>query len=180
MAATVKQLNFINQLVSEREVGEVEAAKIFEICAMPEAEPRTDISKLIDGLMKLPKKGNLRVNVLVELGLEKSMYAIPRDEVPVDLHGLMGGNDHLFVVIAEYRGTVYMRQLHGAPGSFSRSKIPAAQVKQIAHLLDGNTQRYTQLFGTLYSCCGSCGAELTDVTSRALKLGPDCRKKFGL
>jgi hypothetical protein len=47
------------------------------------------------------------------------------------------------------------------------------------NIISQDPYKYAKIFGQHYSCCGSCGAELTDPVSRELQLGPECRKKFG-
>jgi hypothetical protein len=74
---------------------------------------------------------------------------------------------------------LYIRQLHGAPGSFNRSKLTADGVRAVVGTIKLDPYRYAKLFGTHYTCCGSCGAALTDERSREIQLGPECRKKFG-
>lgn len=187
MSASPRQREFINKLLEERVVPEGVADEIRVLMDKPDAEPRLHISVVIDQLLEMPKKGAGAGSAGGSAaggywaGIEKAKYAIPRSDLPIAVHALMGGNDHLFVEVREYMERVYIRQLHGAPGSFSRSKInDRALVNEIVRVLRGSCLEYTQLFGDLYSCCGVCGAELTDETSRRLKLGPTCRGRFGL
>jgi hypothetical protein len=103
--------------------------------------------------------------------------------VPTDVLELTDADDSFsgdlaFFEVREYMSTLYMRQLHGAPGRFNRSKLSAASVKAIIGIIAADPYRYTRMFGEHYACCGSCGAELTDQRSRELQLGPECRKKF--
>jgi hypothetical protein len=150
---------------------------------------KKDASRIIENLLAAPKKarparpaamrgGNPNVADMI-----KSKYAVPTSELAMfsDLIGLdaMKG-DLLFIEVKEYRGTIYMRRLQGAPGSFLRLRLPREAEDALAAHIKIDAYRYTRLFGEHYRCCGKCGAELTDEKSRALMLGPDCRKAFGL
>jgi hypothetical protein len=53
-------------------------------------------------------------------------------------------------------------------------------IKAIVETIEYDPYKYARLFGEHYTCCGSCGAPLTDNKSRELMLGPECRKKFSL
>jgi hypothetical protein len=85
----------------------------------------------------------------------------------------------LFLEIREYMGNLYMRRLTGAVGGFTRHKVPSKDSVAIMNIIAQDPYKYAKIFGQHYSCCGSCGAELTDPVSRDLQLGPECRKKFG-
>jgi hypothetical protein len=75
---------------------------------------------------------------------------------------------------------VYMRRLIGAPGDFLRIKLKPTTVDTLAELLADDSLRYAQTFGRVYTCCGKCGAPLTDDESRRLAIGPKCRGAWGL
>lgn len=191
MTATPAQRNFADTLIRERDVPAETVEMINRLFADPDASPRRGgpISEVIDGLLRRPRRAaraaaaapaaHGAVFAAID-ALEVSKYAIPAVDLPAALMPVVAGNDHLFVEVREYRGRKYLRRLHGAPGSFSRSKLPLAVTGDIAAVLTGHTLRYSQKFGELYTCCGVCGAELTDETSRALKLGPVCRQRWGL
>jgi hypothetical protein len=178
--ASEKQQAFITSLVDDRECDK--AAILAELPFMSKKKA----SEVIDRLLSSPKrakagavapKGNPSVSDMI-----KSKYAIPTAEFAIvsDLPGLDSvKGDLLFLEVKEYKGTVYMRRLHGAPGSFVRSKMPREAEDALAGIIKADAYRFTKLFGEHYRCCGKCGAELTDEKSRALMLGPDCRKAFG-
>jgi hypothetical protein len=83
------------------------------------------------------------------------------------------------VEIREYMGNLYMRRLTGSVGGFTRWKVSNKDSIALSEIIGRDPYRYAKMFGQHYSCCGSCGAELTDPKSRELQLGPECRKKFG-
>jgi hypothetical protein len=76
-------------------------------------------------------------------------------------------------------GNLYMRRLHGSLGGFTRVRMANSDAITVVETIARNPYKYARIFGEIYSCCGSCGAELTDPKSRELQLGPECRKKFG-
>ena len=180
--ASEKQISFVCDLLDKREV-DAELAEIITEAIANEAYTKAMASADIDAFLKLPKRARATKSTgamqTLLASVPKSKYAIPTLELELsdadeDFHG-----DLVFLEIKEYMSTLYMRQLHGAPGSFNRSKLSVASVKAIVQILASDPYKYANLFGKHYACCGSCGAELTDPVSRELQLGPECRKKFG-
>jgi hypothetical protein len=195
MSATPKQRDFFDQLLRERQIpAEYPLEDIHALLVSPDVTP-AQLRPVFDELCKLPKKAarpgapssarpQRTDQVLRDLEIPPAMYALASGAfLPAD-RTLLGGddNDHVFLAVGEYKDTRYIRRLHGAPGSFSRTKLPDRDLEQrVARVIHAEGPRNaTQLFGSLYTCCGKCGAELTDKVSRALKLGPHCRKEFGL
>lgn len=177
LEATPRQISFVRDLISSREVDADIATHIEEVIELG-LYSKAHASADIDAFLKLAKRAKPSSGMQALLAsVPKSKYAIPMSEL--ELSSIESKNDLLFVEIKEYMNTLYMRQLHGSPGSFNRSKLTTEQVKDVIAVLSVEPYKYTRLFGEHYSCCGSCGAELTDSRSRELQLGPECRKKFG-
>jgi hypothetical protein len=109
----------------------------------------------------------------------KSKYAIPVEELDIALNSTPLNGDLLFLEIREYMNNLYMRRLTGSVGGFTRWKVANDDAVTLVNIIAQDPYKYTKIFGQHYSCCGSCGAELTDPISRELQLGPECRKKFG-
>jgi len=174
-----KQVDFILTLLSERDI---EAGTADEMRENLPAMDKRQASDLIASLLKLPKLPRVRrPNPTQEFlaAIQKSKYALPVSHInhldlDFEIHG-----DLLFVEVREYMGTLYMRRLTGSLGGFTRHKLSVQDVIDLAKVIASNQYLYAKTFGEHYSCCGSCGAELTDPTSRSLQLGPECRKKFG-
>lgn len=173
-----KQVGFIKSLLAQRDIDEdVAQVHLANLATMDKATA----SKLIDALLQLPKAAR-PANTPLQTALAsipKSKYAVHTEdlqyaELDADLHG-----DILFLEVREYMGHLYMRQLTGALGGFNRIKLVSSDAIQIANIIARDPYKHAMLFGKVYTCCGSCGAELTDPTSRELQLGPECRKKFG-
>lgn len=177
--ASDKQRDFIARLLTERVVdaglrAQLETALAHDTIDIAEA------SKVITKLMSAPRTKAVTNNPAGQAllaSIPKSRYAI--GEVDLTGSSITVNNDLLFVEVREYMGTLYMRRLHGAPGAFTRSKLTMEQVRDIVGIIATDPYKYTRLFGQHHTCCGSCGAELTDERSRELQLGPECRKKFG-
>jgi hypothetical protein len=180
-APSEAQVKFIEDLLAEKELTD---AEIETYSAALPSYSRKEASQLIDLLLTRPKKihkvGSPKGMMQEALAkAPKSKYAVPNDELDISLEYTKLTSDHLFVEIREYMGNLYMRRLHGAPGGFSRSRVNNADAIAIVEHIAKDPYKYARTFGEIYSCCGSCGAELTDVRSRELMLGPECRKKFG-
>jgi hypothetical protein len=178
--ASDKQRDFIAKLITERVLDDAERARIETALAYDTLDVAA-ASETIGALLKAPRRSAATKNPAGQALLAripKSRYAI--GEAELSGSSVEVNNDLLFIEVREYRGTLYMRRLHGAPGSFTRTKLSAEQVKDIVDIVATDPYKYARLFGEHHTCCGSCGAELTDERSRELKLGPECRKKFGL
>lgn len=182
--ATGKQINFIKSLIDEREMTQDERSA--RSTTMHLLSTKT-ASELIDTLLKLPKRADKVAFTATATGslqaslakAPKSKYAIPVEEIDIIVENTPMHGDLLFIEIREYMNRLFMRRLTGAPGGFSRWHVNPKDAAIIAEHLAKDPYRYVKIFGEHYSCCGSCGAELTDPVSRELQLGPECRKKFG-
>lgn len=195
MPASDKQRTFAENLHREREIPEHVWNALREKMDSPSLMPR-HISADFDAIIKAnyPRRsrsaGGAPPAAAVEypdwFQREKACYAFPVDGLPQETRDRLvrAGQDYLFFEVVErYEGKRrFCNKLTGAPGSFSRSKISAADQRVLWDALGvGNVQRnLSQLFGMIYSCCGVCKAELTDDLSRELHLGPVCRRRFGL
>lgn len=172
--ATPKQQAFILDLLTKREY-EVEEG--FVVNSPKEA------SELIANLLNAPYKKvvkNSDPSYEALSKLPKSNYAIPVMELPVEFMEEDIKSEYLFVAINEYKGTFYVRRLHGSVGGFTRTKMSKQDNEAIVQILSANPYNYAKIFGKVYSCCARCNAELTDDTSRQLMLGPVCRQAFGM
>lgn len=173
-AATEKQQAYIAALLKEREYD----TRLDHIIIKSPA----DASKVIDILKAAPKKAGVKpANPLSEAlsMMPNARYAIRTSDLVMDFMNEQIKGDLLFVEVATFKGHKYLRRLHGAPGDFNRSKMSVQDSLAVLGVIAQNPYEHTKLFGQHYACCGKCGAELTDEKSRALMLGPTCRKEFG-
>jgi len=169
--ATERQMAFIKNLIAERDVAPISFAGM----TVGEA------SSKIEELLATPKKQAIVRFSETLAGLPKSKYALPYQLVaPVFTDNTQFNNDYLFVEVREYRGTTYMRKLQGSLGGFTRTRLTRDEEQSIYNILSMNPVEYITKFGEVFSCCGKCGAALTDAISRARLLGPDCARSLGV
>lgn len=179
-APSIKQIEFIAKLKTEREVTPEVAALVPSTSA--------EASLLISNLLAsphLPKPQNgIWAEVQDRLALiPTGRYAVPAEDVQrlfPSATNVLSGNDHLFLKVYRYKQRLYMVRLYGSVGDFRTERIKPATQLALAALVRPRALELSQLFGTLFRVCGRCAAPLTDPESRRLSLGPDCRQVFGL
>ena len=181
-AASEKQVAFIDSLLNEREL---DAIQVTSFRSMLPTMTKKQASGMIDILLRQPKRVEKVPGATKSLLQEalskapKSKYAVPVSELDISLEDTPLTGDLLFIEVKEYMNNLYMRRLTGSVGGFTRHKVPSQDSIVIMNIIAKDPYKYAKIFGQHYSCCGSCGAELTDPVSRDLQLGPECRKKFG-
>ena len=181
-AASEKQVAFIDSLLNEREL---DAVQVTSFRSMLPTMTKKQASGMIDILLRQPKRVEKVPGATKSLLQEalskapKSKYAVPVSELDISLEDTPLTGDLLFIEVKEYMNNLYMRRLTGSVGGFTRHKVPSQDSIVIMNIIAKDPYKYAKIFGQHYSCCGSCGAELTDPVSRDLQLGPECRKKFG-
>ena len=178
-----KQTDFINTLLRERSVGD----SLRNAAAL--VKTTTEASMLINALLKAPRAAkpvaanDPRRDYLAALAdAENSKYAIPtrylRDALPTLAHWF--NNDLLFLEIRNYGGRKYFSRLVGAPGRFSRYRVPVTEGTVLLKFIAGRHIEFARLFAEHHKVCGRCAADLTDEESRRTGFGPTCRKAFGI
>ena len=181
-AASEKQVAFIDSLINEREL---DAITVSSFRSSLPTLTKKQASGMIDLLLRLPQRSTKVPGATKSLLQEalskapKSKYAVPVSELDISLEDTPLTGDLLFIEVKEYMNNLYMRRLTGSVGGFTRHKVPSQDSIVIMNIIAKDPYKYAKIFGQHYSCCGSCGAELTDPVSRDLQLGPECRKKFG-
>lgn len=177
---SIKQIEFINKLKSERVI-------TTEVAAL---NPSTsaEASLMITNLLAAPRKPKPLDGVYAEIQhrlelMPTGRYAVPAADVQAlfpNATDVLAGNDHLFIRTYRFKNRLYMVRLYGAPGDFRSERMKPATVLALAGLVRPRARELTQLFGSLFRICGRCAAPLTDPESRRLSLGPECRQVFGL
>ena len=190
--ASEKQKTFITDLLARKVLPNGHRAQI-DIMLKSETFKSREASLVIESLLKLkdaPKAvtftpaGTVAPDPVQEMlaTIPKAKYAVPAMTANL-LMGRPTTNDYAFFAVTQTRkGRYYIRQIVGAPGAFASYSMGRPAELALAKFLTmpGEALTATQKFGELYSCCGKCDAPLTDEKSRELKLGPVCRKSFGL
>jgi hypothetical protein len=179
-------MNFINDLLDGRDMPADVYAGFKTMISSPSFDKR-QASSVIDTLKAMPRKtapapAGTPKSLLAEAlaPIPNAKYAIPVEHVDIALKDVNINGDLLFIEVREYMGTRYVRRLTGSLGGFTRSKLTTEDTLALAKIIASDAYGYTKLFGQHYSCCGKCGAELTDPISRSLLLGPTCRQAFGV
>lgn len=187
--ASENQLTYLDDIIKMRDIPELmKAAYLGKRSTMD----KTVASGLISSFLKYPllstaataanfserdKKMKELMDIVADMPHAK--YAIPAEELMMDLLKRPIKNNLVFCELKKYRNRLYFRQLHGAPGHFSRSMFPVEDAIVFAKVIKRDPYNYTRIFADHYQCCGRCGAELTDEISRETRLGPTCRGYFG-
>lgn len=164
--ASPRQVKFINDLRRERGIPALTDAEAGALTGGMSGTASREIDRLVAqprvAVPAQPAGGRM----LADLPLSK--YAITEDGVMT------------FWVVAEFRGTRYMRLLVGAPGDFRRVKVGYDRARRVADAIRVDVHAAALAFAQHHTCCAVCGADLSDETSVRLGLGPICRQRFGL
>lgn len=182
-AASTKQLDFIAKLRTERTLPTYQERSYTSESAAGLTSKQASywINELLSTKPNvLPAPGPVGNRQVIEAleDVELSKYAVPARLLMIP--GLEVKGDLLFLEVRRFKETTYMRRLHGAPGRFQRTRLTPSQTIALAAVIKGKHVEFARLFGEHYTCCGRCGAELTDQRSREVFLGPECRKVFGV
>lgn len=194
MAASIKQLELIDTLVTELALeGDVKAG-VYQIARQPDARPAHEVRDLITGLIvrRDARRAAARADRPAGRGLFEDVpdgrYAISRPFLHVhDVDHLIGGEgDMIFVRVNTWTPpgkapVTYLRQLKGAPGAFDKLKLERDVTRRVVAALQAQGVLDAGLrFSQHYSRCARCLAELTDQRSRETGYGPDCRGVMGI
>lgn len=182
--ASQKQTDYIKALGEPRLQPDTYASVV---AAIEKGITSEGASNLIDLLLKTPKRDGfvpLNRNDEIQNALKtipKSKYALRVEDLEWAAPDLNArGNDTIFLEVREFKNRLYFNRLHGSLGDFRRTRVPYHNTSALINAIKKNPTAAVQLFGSLFSCCGCCGAPLTDAESRRLNLGPECRKRFNL
>ena len=171
--ATTPQKDYILSLLAARLV-ESDLRQTIEAGWDTLTKPEASI--VIDALKNSPY---LPKNLGTLATLPHAKYAVPVEMVEHSI-GEVIRDSLLFLEVKEFKGTIYMRRLHGSWGGFSKTKLTRADERVVCDVIATDPMAFIKKFGEHYARCARCGAELTDEKSRATYLGPDCRKALGV
>lgn len=191
--ATLKQLNFVHTLTSERDLNtNPELKERIRVAFLNGKVSSRQASEFINSLMATPRipkpvyRGveprDARLKELLDVLTEvpNAKYALPAAGLRQALVGDWGQNDLIFLQVREYRKEKRFFRLSGAPGHFNRLRVNLTDALTLAKVIKADPLQHTQRYAKHYRVCGRCDAELTDEVSRAYSLGPTCRKAFGI
>lgn len=195
---TERQLSYLTDLVRDR-VASIDGDAPSDLARLTRwlAKPRSrkEVSEMIDRMRAKPRRtaaGHPAASPLTRPRPAPVQWAGPVPESVTDskyavYSGVLASlpepwarQEICFFEVKKLRGRRQIRRLLGAPGGFSRSLVPAALADELYEKLADQdfALSASTLFGRVYQCCGTCGAELTDEVSRELHQGPICRKRW--
>jgi hypothetical protein len=171
--ATAKQASFIDSLLAERDHEFKTAVDIVKAEALKD---RKVASALIQHLLTLPK-----LTGKVTTTVEPTLYAlVPAGHYAVD--SATGNNDTDFYRVdkptdGRWAGRTFVKRVIGGKADTPvRGKEAEAALNRI---VDAGVQEAALRYGKEIGRCCKCNRHLTDETSRAYGMGPDCRQKVG-
>lgn len=173
--ATEKQIGFLKSLIAERNQDNVKGDTVETIMnVLGEIfVVKHEASSAISDLLDQPKVIKVSAPVAVPQGGLLDGLPLSNYAVEIADEGLV------FLRIAEFKGTIYLRQLVGAPGDFQKIKPVGARRALLANAIKAVGPKIAAArFGEEFTICGVCSSPLTDELSRERKIGPVCWKKF--
>lgn len=179
------RVKYANDLLGKRETGSLPVNLLEVAMHLMEGKPVSagEIGPLIDALRDCPRKGTATpapvaqaeaepakatgptLRDLAEPLADKGYYALRDQENPGKIH---------YYRITRRKGYVKVQEQASDelwPVDYRRA---LAVVKA---LLDSGVEAAQHLYADTLEKCYRCGRTLTDETSRALRIGPECRKK---
>jgi len=174
--ASDKQLAFVRDLSTDRVDTGINGETIETIMNVLEGKIVTssEASSAITDLLKQPKviKDADKIVKSVAPGL---LDGLPLSNYAVEI----AGEGLVFLKIAEFKGTIYLRQLVGAPGDFKKIKPVGARRVMLAEAIKAVGPKIAAArYGAEFTVCGACNSPLTDELSRQRRIGPVCYDKF--
>lgn len=163
---TDKQVAFLAKLVAERP-----SQGITDAAAMAAALGKAKTSQLIDNLLKMPKETASAPVRIVNPGVPTGYYAID---------SLTGNNDLDFFKVdcpteGKWAGYTFVKRVVGGHPDLPVRKGEVHTV--LRAILRAQVQEAALRYGKEIGQCCRCNRHLTDETSRAMGIGPECVKK---
>jgi hypothetical protein len=176
-AATPNQLKYINDLMADRVMSDEARAKAEGM--LKAGIHRTLASEWITRLKQLPRASSQFARVGESLpDVPDGRYAISHKEVT---EGVLKFYKIKKPTEGKWAGFVFVDAGRGGShGDLSWTPIKnLAYKKQVLDIIAKDPKLAGERFGREVGACYKCGRSLTDETSRALGIGPDCRQMVG-
>ena len=191
--ATDRQVTYVKSLLSERTITAEQRAACEEEIATGLTGVRASfiIQYLLDQprAFKAPVAGatsNVYADIDAALAdVPASHYAIPADT----LRGALTDTNldtvaDLYLQVqagqGKWKGRKFLKRLHGNPGGFTSSRLSPKDALTVARMLARDSLTAAQHYGDVFAVCAKCHSPLTAEESVSVKLGPTCRKAWGL
>lgn len=186
--ATPKQVDFINTLLRERNLPEGFEAMVKAAASDADTFTTKVASGFISSMLGMAKRpvvsSEAEALAAALVGVDKSFYAVRTDDLAPSLseslRRALGSNDLAFFRVKLYGRTVRLVRVIGSPGYFRALRVSPADALHVLRFINIDPVASSRLFGEHYTCCGRCGAPLTDEVSRRTQFGPTCRKAKGI
>lgn len=164
--ASDKQLVFIGKLVDERLAGDERDEAMAKIDRREFTGGREGTaSAFIDQLMAMPK-------------LAKGARSANLPEVPKGRYAIENADGVLtFYHVGVRQGEVVI-DVKAGPNTHEIPFTEKGYTTILQAILDAGVKAATVRYGHELGCCGVCGRDLTDETSRAAGIGPVCAQRF--
>lgn len=187
---TPAQVGFLLDLVRERDLPELAGCTPEQAIAKTRAyieapgRDRKEISRMIDVAKSAPYRASASASAsaaswVIPESVPNSKFALQTEHL-IKVPPAWQRQELLFLEVKHLRGKRIMSRLLGAPGRFSRVRVPREAQQEICEALSKDDVAWQAImrFSDEYSVCGRCGAELTDQDSRDRKLGLWCWKQL--
>lgn len=182
---TPAQVGFLLDLVRERDLPELAGCTPEQAIAKTRAyieapgRDRKEISRMIDVAKSAPYRAASASAWVIPESVPNSKFALQTEHL-TKVPPAWQRQELLFLEVKHLRGKRIMSRLLGAPGRFSRVRVPREAQQEICDALSKDDVAWQAImrFSDEYSVCGKCGASLTDDLSRERKIGPICWKEL--
>lgn len=178
---SAKQAEFLTKLVRERDMGGTVDQDLAVVTRWL-AQDRTagEVSIQIDKALGCPRRSAVAAAVThraIPESVPSSKFAI-LTELLAEAPAGWRTQEYLFFEVKKLprKDLRVVNRLLGAPGGFSRTRLPLALRNELISILEKPEVAYEAAvtFGSIYQVCGRCAAELTDNDSRERGFGLHC------
>lgn len=166
---TPKQSDFIASLVSERE--------------LPEGAQADYVRKLVAGTARTPDYRQTRAIIDWLLALPRKASGGEAVDVPAGRYAVVDEARSIvefFVVDKPEEGKWAGRTFVSQQASDEKYPVRGARRGEVLARIAVDPEAALLRYGHELGRCGNCGRTLTDETSRAMGIGPDCAAKLGI
>lgn len=172
---TARQLDYIKSLATERETGTLTPEQqqfVARIMAGHVDPTAAQASRVIEALLALPRRETRTANTSAAVrDVAAGRYALVADD----------GVVKFYTVDRPTEGKWAGRTFVNAMGSDTRYPIRNRDERdRILATIAEAPETAMRLYASELGRCGYCGRELTDETSRAAGIGPDCAARHGI
>lgn len=174
---TTNQEKYIRDLLAGRVMEDSARAKAEEM--LEAGLSKSLASEWINRLKELPRASSQYARIREELpDVADGRYAIQHPEVT---EGVLKFYKVKKPTEGRWAGFVFLDAGRGGNhGDLQWTAIKdVSYKKQVLELINQNPREAGERFGREVGACYNCGRSLTDETSRALGIGPDCRGRLG-